>query len=1368
MAEQPFVPSLRGDVQAAQGTYIRRPADDQLFAACLNNEFAYVLACRQIGKSSLKNAVAERLIGQGIRVARIDLNRIGQTVTGAEQWYFSLLDEIARNLELTTDTEEWWEQQSSLSTWAQRFVHFLDEVVLTEIKQPIVIFIDEIDMTLDLSFTNDLFAMIRSLYNDRAQNPAYRRLTFVLLGVASPDELIDDQKRTPFNVGKAISIRDFAQEECIPLRSYLEIHYPSKGSAYFDQIYQWTNGHPYLTQKLCHAVAQSAQSDEPQLVEALINEIFFKKGERTEDNLDFVQTRVLGDRYVVPMLQIYAKILRRRAVHDDKKSPAINRLQLYGLVVADQGRLHVRNKIYEKAFDQAWCKDNNPLNWTRITAYSLACVLVLVVGWFGFALWHDNNIIPNQAQKAQLDFYQAHQPEERVKLLATLFRLDSEYILQRSTIYGDQARALFFSMPNREDQLDLFRGNDSNILIVIKGLYMTLADVNQTDLSTPLLQAMVDDLLKLNHSKETSDLLAEVNHWVKGRNFSKQGQLQPALDAYNQAIAVKDENLSTRYERARTNIKLEQYKEALADLDQIIATVRQSGESMPSEQTISATFTMTPTSTFTSTPAQISTSTQTSIPKNFAIGTSTFIFTITITSPQSIATPTPTTMPVLDPVTSEFSTGAQMIAAVRNLINNNTKVISFAIQSNQQTYSNLVAFGLVPTLPAIALASTITPNPIVTVMPTSLLTATPLSFATSAPSETLILVATFHSSAPSNTEPHMKILRVIKDAVVNLGEQKLRIVVEPTKLTADERPQAEALGKRYNASIVIWGEETGVEIITNFLNLRHTNFDDASVTIMETEQTQLANPSAYARFITNDLPRQITFYVLFNVGQSYYLNTQYASAIKSIEAALAELPVGANPEGLAEAHFRLGWLYQQSPAKFDQAIIHYTQAIKLKPDDAKAYIGRGIALYAQGKLDEAITDYNQAIKLNSDNSDAYNNRGLAFTAQDKLDEAIADYDIAIKLKPDNPNVLYNRGSTFYQLGQLARALSDYDTALSLYRQGSDKIGEAKTLIQIGKTYSDQGNMQIALGSYDQALPLMQQVGNKTGEATALNNIGRVYDDLGQKQKALDFYSQALSIYRAVSDKASEAITLDNIGGIYDDLGEKQKALDFYNQALPLVRAVGDRAGEATTLNNIGRVYAALGEQQRALDFYTNALPLMQQVGNKAGEAITLYNIGFAHYILGDKQKALDYFNRTLQLVSQIGDRAGEATVLDSIGRIYADSGDKKAIDYFQQSLIIYQAVDDRVGEATALYHIAPMIEQEGKLDEAITYYTRIINIQADYANAYRNRGFLFKTQGNVQAAVADLRKYLELQPQATDRTKVETAIAELEAKLVKP
>ncbi|MCB0167255.1 MAG: AAA-like domain-containing protein [Anaerolineae bacterium] len=355
MAEANIKLTVGGPVQAKAGTYLKRPADDELYQACRAGEFCYVLACRQIGKSSLMNETARKLIDDGLRVARIDLNRIGQGVDDAEMWYFNLLDVLADNLRLEVDVQRWWDEQPRLINLTQRFLRFLDRVVLRELDESIVIFIDEIDMTLGLSFTDDFFAAIRVVHNDRAQNPDYNRLTFVLLGVATPDELINDNTRTPFNIGRGIILRDFTPAESAPLIPAIIAQHLERGQAYFDQVMAWTGGHPYLMQKLCAELINVPPMESAELVENLVHKLFLAEEAQGEDNLQFVQTRVLSDTHAFRMLQLY-KEMRQSAqpVADNKPSPAVNRLKLYGLVVAENETLKVRNKIYAEAFDLAW------------------------------------------------------------------------------------------------------------------------------------------------------------------------------------------------------------------------------------------------------------------------------------------------------------------------------------------------------------------------------------------------------------------------------------------------------------------------------------------------------------------------------------------------------------------------------------------------------------------------------------------------------------------------------------------------------------------------------------------------------------------------------------------------------------------------------------------------------------------------------------------------------------------------------------------------------------------------------------------------------------------------------------------------------
>ena len=342
----------------------------------------------------------------------------------------------------------------------------------------------------------------------------------------------------------------------------------------------------------------------------------------------------------------------------------------------------------------------------------------------------------------------------------------------------------------------------------------------------------------------------------------------------------------------------------------------------------------------------------------------------------------------------------------------------------------------------------------------------PLAFAPAAQNETLIVIATFQvTEGNHNTLAQREIRDKIRSKIQELHETNLRAEVEPTVLNADQRTEAEALGKRYGASMVIWGDDTGARVTVNFLNLRQPDFDAARVTISETARTQLANPNAYAQFITNDLPREMSFFTLFAIGQAYYVNTQYAFAIQSIEAAIAQLPPAAKPTGLADAYFRLGWLYQIVRGQLAQAIAAYDQVLKLKPDLAEVYNNRGIVRYEQAQYVKAIADYSQALKLKPDLAETYNNRGIVHSVQGKYIEAIIDYNQALKFKPNDTVIYYNRGTVQAVQGEYAEAIADYDQALKF------KPDYAKAFAERGLSYHHLGKLKEALADFQHYLKL---------------------------------------------------------------------------------------------------------------------------------------------------------------------------------------------------------------------------------------------------------------------------------------------------------
>ena len=338
-----------GTVRSDSPSYVKRPADDELFDLALAGKFGYVLTPREMGKSSLMVRTSRLLEQQGVRTAIIDLTTIGMVTV--DRWYLNLLTELKESFNLSVDPDAWWQAHASLGS-VKCFTNFLRDVVLAEIQQQVVIFIDEIDTTLSLPFSDDFFAAIRAIYNARASDAEFSRLTFVLFGAATPSDLIKDRTRAPFNIGQGIDLDDFSRENTRALEKGLRDIYPEQHEAIFSRIYHWTNGHPYLTQKLCLAVAEVGDGVLTDAeVDALVDRLFLSDEARKESNLQFIQDSIQTSPQRRQLVTSYRQVYTGKDVPENERSVVQNQLKLFGLVRVENGILKVRKEIYRHVFN---------------------------------------------------------------------------------------------------------------------------------------------------------------------------------------------------------------------------------------------------------------------------------------------------------------------------------------------------------------------------------------------------------------------------------------------------------------------------------------------------------------------------------------------------------------------------------------------------------------------------------------------------------------------------------------------------------------------------------------------------------------------------------------------------------------------------------------------------------------------------------------------------------------------------------------------------------------------------------------------------------------------------------------------------------
>ncbi|MEP7339818.1 MAG: AAA-like domain-containing protein [Acidobacteriota bacterium] len=397
-----------GTMRLDAPSYVARRADEELYDALQRREFCYVLTARQMGKSSLMIRTAARLRATGINVAVLDLTAIGQNLS-AEQWYGGLLVQMGQRLEMEDDLLEFWLAQTSLGP-LQRWLQALRSIVLPRQSGPLVIFIDEIDAVRSLPFAADeLFAGIRDCYNQRSTIPQMQGLTFCLSGVAAPSDLIRDTRTTPFNIGRRIELHDFTVAEAASLTDGLA-RAPQQGQALLRRILYWTNGHPYLTQRLCQATASQAGVQNTSDIDRLCSEMFFVQRVReSDDNLLFVRERLLRSEVdVSSLLELYSRVRRHKSVMDDEADPLVSVLRLSGVTRTEGGRLRVRNRIYAHVFDRTWATANLPdaerqrqraafqRGVWRTAAVSTA--FLALVSWLAFVAIQQRNRAERQAE----------------------------------------------------------------------------------------------------------------------------------------------------------------------------------------------------------------------------------------------------------------------------------------------------------------------------------------------------------------------------------------------------------------------------------------------------------------------------------------------------------------------------------------------------------------------------------------------------------------------------------------------------------------------------------------------------------------------------------------------------------------------------------------------------------------------------------------------------------------------------------------------------------------------------------------------------------------------------------------------------------
>jgi Tfp pilus assembly protein PilF len=145
--------------------------------------------------------------------------------------------------------------------------------------------------------------------------------------------------------------------------------------------------------------------------------------------------------------------------------------------------------------------------------------------------------------------------------------------------------------------------------------------------------------------------------------------------------------------------------------------------------------------------------------------------------------------------------------------------------------------------------------------------------------------------------------------------------------------------------------------------------------------------------------------------------------------------------------------------KIDDAILHFREALNIKPDYAQAQYNLGLALTYQGKMEESIIHYKKALKIKPDYEEAHTDLGSVLAQHGKTEEAFFHFREALRINPYFVRAQFNFGVALAEQGNFREAISHFKEALRI------RPDYVKAHFPLGLAYVEIGDYRSALEEY---------------------------------------------------------------------------------------------------------------------------------------------------------------------------------------------------------------------------------------------------------------------------------------------------------------
>lgn len=331
--------------------YVQRDADKQVASIISDmGRPGYVLVSRQMGKTNLLLNAKSKLEKAEDAFIYVDLSNVFDT---PRECFENIIDTAleSHHEKFISVKEDINEQRKSSANLPPHRQHINELKILIESLQggKLVVILDEIDALTKTDYSDQIFSQIRSMYfSARVNNNNFNKLTYLLSGVVEPNEIIKDQKVSPFNIGQKIYLNDFSKLE---FYNFLNLAGLNLDKISKDRIYFWTNGNPRITWDVCSEIENQIETRgcSEDLIDSIVNDLYFKTYDKAP--VDNIREIVSKDKELRNSI-VELTYNKGKSISDKLKS----KLYLSGIINYNDDNVIIKNEIIKRSLNLDWIR----------------------------------------------------------------------------------------------------------------------------------------------------------------------------------------------------------------------------------------------------------------------------------------------------------------------------------------------------------------------------------------------------------------------------------------------------------------------------------------------------------------------------------------------------------------------------------------------------------------------------------------------------------------------------------------------------------------------------------------------------------------------------------------------------------------------------------------------------------------------------------------------------------------------------------------------------------------------------------------------------------------------------------------------------